>query len=98
MARIRLYLRAMEDRLLVGALRSRDPDAIGAVYDAYADRLYDYCWFQMRNRDAAQMALRGTLMCADAHIGELRAPTPFGPWLYAIARIECRRRRSPGPV
>lgn len=88
----------MEDRLLVGALRSRDPDAIGAVYDAYADRLYDYCWFRLRNRDAAQVTLRDTLMCADAHIGELRDPARFGPWLYAIARVECRRRQVPGPV
>ncbi len=82
----------MEDRFLVGALRSRDPDAIGAVHDAYADRLYDYCWFRLRNRDAAQVALRDTMMCADARIGELRDPARFGPWLYAIARIECRRR------
>jgi DNA-directed RNA polymerase specialized sigma24 family protein len=88
----------MEDRLLVEALRSQDPAAIGAVYDDYAGHLYGYCWFQLRNRDAAQVALRDTLMCAEAHIGKLRAPARFGPWLYALARIECRRRRPAGPV
>ncbi|MCO6004256.1 hypothetical protein NE236_04620 [Actinoallomurus purpureus] len=86
----------MEDRLLVGGLRSGDPGAIGAVYDAYADRLYDYCWFQLRNRETAQLALRDALLGAEAHIGELRAPERFGLWLYALTRIECRRRRPPG--
>lgn len=88
----------MEDRLLVGGLRSGDPGAVGAVYDAYADRLYDYCWFALRNREAAQLALRDALLAAEAHVGELRTPERFGPWLYALARIECRRRRPPGPL
>ena len=88
----------MEDRLLVEALRSRDPIAMGALYDAYAERLYRYCWFQLRNGDAAQVAFRDTLMCAEAHAGRLRAPARFGPWLYAFARIECRRRRPAEPV
>src|ERR1700754_3610018 len=88
----------MEDRLLVEALRSRDPIAMGAVYDCYAEPLYGYCWFQLRNGDAAQVAFRDTLMCAEAHIGRLRTPARFGPWLYAFARIECRRRRPAGPV
>ncbi|MGI5224792.1 hypothetical protein [Actinoallomurus sp. CA-142502] len=88
----------MEDRLLVEALRSRDPIAMGEIYDAYAERLYGYCWFQLRNGDAAQVAFRDTLMCAEAHVGRLRSPARFGPWLYALARIECRRRRPAGPV
>jgi DNA-directed RNA polymerase specialized sigma24 family protein len=88
----------MEDRLLVEALRSRDPIAMGAVYDDYAERLYGYCWFQLRNGDAAQVAFRDTLMCAEAHIAKLRSPARFGAWLYALARIECRRRRPAGPV
>lgn len=88
----------MEDRLLVEALRSRDPIAMGSVYDEYAERLYGYCWFQLRNGDAAQVAFRDTLMCAEAHVGRLRTPARFGAWLYALARIECRRRLPAGPV
>ncbi len=71
---------------------------MGAVYDDYASRLYGYCWFQLRNGDAAQLAFRDTMMCAEVHIRELRAPAKLGPWLYAFARIECRRRRPAGPV
>ncbi|HEY8480776.1 MAG TPA: hypothetical protein VIL71_13205 [Spirillospora sp.] len=86
----------MEDHLLVEALRRRDPGALTAVYDAHADRLYAYCWFQLRHRDAAQVALRETFLVADAHVGELREPERFTPWLYALARLECARRLPPG--
>lgn len=82
----------MNDHLLVEALRERDTGAPAAMYAAYADRLYAYCWFQLRERDAAQVALRDTFVVAEAHIGKLRDPDRFGPWLYAIARLECARR------
>ncbi|MFI0352324.1 RNA polymerase sigma factor [Actinomadura sp. 9N407] len=86
----------MNDHLLVEALAARDPGAAAAVYDAYADRLYAYCWFQLRCRDAAQVALRDTFIVAEAHVDKLRDPDRFGPWLYAVARLECGRR-MPGP-
>ena len=82
----------MNDRLLVEAMQSRDPGALGAVYEAYADRLYAFCWFLLHSRDAAHVSLRDTLIVAEAHIDKLREPDRFGPWLYAIARIECGRR------
>ncbi|MGP4024424.1 RNA polymerase sigma factor [Actinomadura sp. 3N407] len=41
------------------------------------------------------MALRDTLIVAEAHIGKLRDPDRFAPWLYAIARLECARRLPP---
>ncbi|MFC6879695.1 MULTISPECIES: RNA polymerase sigma factor [Actinomadura] len=85
----------MNDHPLVEGLRARDPDAPIAVYAAYAERLYAYCWFQLRGRNAAQVALRDTFVVAEAHIDKLRHPDRFGPWLYAIARLECARR-TPG--
>lgn len=85
----------MNDHLLVEALREHDTDAPAALYDAHADRLYAYCWFQLRCRDAAHVALRDTFIVAEAHIGKLRNPDRFGPWLYAIARLECARRLPP---
>ncbi|TYK51129.1 sigma-70 family RNA polymerase sigma factor [Actinomadura decatromicini] len=84
----------MNDHDLVEALLEREPGAPAAVYDAHADRLYAYCWFQLRSRDAAQDALRDAFIVAEAYIGELRDPDRFGPWLYAIARLECARRPS----
>ncbi|MFC9971430.1 RNA polymerase sigma factor [Spirillospora sp. NPDC127200] len=82
----------MNDHRLVAALRARETGAPDAVYAAYADRLYAYCWFRLRSQDAAQVALRDTFIVAEAHIDRLCDPARFGPWLYALARLECARR------
>ncbi|HEY1915925.1 MAG TPA: sigma-70 family RNA polymerase sigma factor [Streptosporangiaceae bacterium] len=87
----------MKDPLLVDALRARDPGAPAALYDTHGEGLFRYCWFLLRSRDAAQVALRDTLVIAEAHIGELHSPSMLRPWLYALARAECERRQeSPG--
>ena len=87
----------MKAPLLVDALRTRDPGAPAALYDTHGESLFRYCWFILRNRDAAQVALRDTLVLAEAHIGELRDQEMLRPWLYALARGEClRRQESPG--
>lgn len=96
------YLSVMDDQELVEALRVREPDAPATVYRAYGDRLYAYCWFRTQARDDAQVALRDTFIAAEAHIDKLRDPELFGPWLYAIARMQCARRppsedRAPDP-
>jgi DNA-directed RNA polymerase specialized sigma24 family protein len=85
----------MNDRRLVETMRSRDPAAMGAVYDNYAGRLFAFCWFLLRSREAAEVALRDTLIVAAAHIGKLRDPDRLAAWLYAIARVECARRPAP---
>ncbi|MGH3156096.1 MAG: RNA polymerase sigma factor, partial [Streptosporangiaceae bacterium] len=84
----------MKAPLLVEALRARDPGAPAALYDTHGESLFRYCWFILRNRDAAQVALRDTLVLAEAHIKQLRDPEMLRPWLYALARTECLRRQE----
>ncbi len=83
----------MNDRALVEALRAGDPGALAALYDAYAEGIYRYCWFLLHNTDSAQVALRDVLIAAEAHAGSLADPGMLRPWLYALARGECMRRR-----
>ena len=84
----------MKAPLIVDALRARDPGAPAALYDTHGTSLFRYCWFILRNRDAAQVALRDALVVAEAHIGQLPSPDMLRPWLYAIARAECQRRQQ----
>ncbi len=51
----------------------------------------------LRSREVAQIALRDTLVAAEAHIARLADPGLLGPWLYSLARAECRRRRAVEP-
>ncbi|MEQ4715791.1 sigma-70 family RNA polymerase sigma factor [Nonomuraea sp. B19D2] len=87
----------MNDRVLVEALRARDPGALAALYDTYAESIYRYCWSLLLNAESAQVALRDTLIAAEAHAGALAEPDLLRAWLFALARAECLRRRAAAP-
>jgi DNA-directed RNA polymerase specialized sigma24 family protein len=67
------------------------------LVDAYSDELFRYCWFLLRSREAAEIAVRDALVVAVAHGGQLLDPDRLRPWLYALARTECRRHRPVPP-
>ncbi|WP_066366335.1 RNA polymerase sigma factor [Herbidospora mongoliensis] len=85
----------MTDRDLVQALRARDPGALASLYDAHAEGVYRFCWF-MLGAEGAQVALRDTMIAAEAHVDVLRDPDRLYVWLLALARAECNRRRQSG--
>ncbi|SEM99400.1 sigma-70 family RNA polymerase sigma factor [Nonomuraea pusilla] len=87
----------MNDHALVEALRARDPAALGALYDGHAESVYRYCWSLLLNSESAQVALRDTLIAAEAHAAALADPDRLRPWLLALARGECVRRRLAAP-
>src|SRR5580658_5656910 len=76
---------------IVASLRAKSPGALAELLDSYGNQLFQYCWFMVRSRDIAQIALRDTLVVADANIGRLAKPELLGTWLYALARVECLR-------
>jgi DNA-directed RNA polymerase specialized sigma24 family protein len=84
----------MNDPQLAAALRSRSPDALPELLDAYGDQLFSYCWRLLRNRENAQIAVRDALVVATAQIGRLVCDEWLGLWLYSLARAECLRREA----
>ena len=84
----------MNDPQLAAALRSRSPDALPELLDAYGDQLFSYCWCLLRNRENAQIAVRDALVVATAQIGRLVCEEWLGLWLYSLARAECLRREA----
>ena len=83
----------MHDQQLATALRARSAGALADLFDVYGERLFRYCWAMLRSREIAQMALRDTLSVATANIARLSDAELLEPWLYSLARAECRRRR-----
>ncbi|HEY9241654.1 MAG TPA: sigma-70 family RNA polymerase sigma factor, partial [Streptosporangiaceae bacterium] len=71
---------------------ANDPVALGAAYDHYAPGIYAYCRSLLSEPAEAADAVHDTFVIAAARLGGLRTPDRLRPWLYAVARNECRRQ------
>ena len=83
---------ARDDAELVRAATAGDRGAFAAIYDRYADRLHDFCWSVLRDRDEAADATQDAFLVAAERLGQLRDPERLRPWLYAVARSQALRR------
>jgi RNA polymerase sigma factor (sigma-70 family) len=83
---------ARDDAQLVRAATAGDRGAFAAIYDRYADRLHDFCWSVLRDRDEAADATQDAFLVAAERLGQLRDPERLRPWLYAVARSQAMRR------
>ncbi|MGE5357414.1 MAG: RNA polymerase sigma factor [Bacteroidales bacterium] len=80
---------------LVERLRSGDPAAFTAVYEAYRARVFAFLLRLSRSRTVAEDLLDETWLRLVSKARSLRADTRFGPWLFTVARnLYWRHRRS----
>ena len=86
---------AEHDRAVVAAITAGDPAGIVMAYDRYAAALYGYCHSMLHDSADAAESLQDTFVVAAATLGELPEPSELRPWLFALARNECRRRIRP---
>ncbi|MGH3273140.1 MAG: RNA polymerase sigma factor [Streptosporangiaceae bacterium] len=86
----------MRDRDIAAALAAEDLEGLAAAYDRYAAGLYGYCRSLLGAPSDAADAVQDTLIIAVADLGGLRGPGRLRPWLYAVARSECRNRLAAG--
>jgi RNA polymerase sigma factor (sigma-70 family) len=93
-----MQARAKDDQYdseVVAAIAAEDPAGIAMAYDRYAAGLYGYCHWVLHESAPAAEALKDTFVVAAATLGHLSAPSTLRPWLFALARSECRRRVRP---
>lgn len=69
-----------------------DTSAFAAIYDRYADRLFDFCVGMLGDRDAAADCVQDVFVTAATRLGQLNDPDRLKSWLYAIARNEALAR------
>ena len=77
---------------MVAPLAERRGDGLAPVYDRYAPALHAYCRSLLGEPADADDAVLDTFIIADAELDGLRDPSQLRPWLYAVARNECRHR------
>jgi RNA polymerase sigma factor (sigma-70 family) len=86
----------MKDREIIAAIVAGDPAGLAGAYDKYAESLYGYCRWMLGGPDRAAGTVQDTFVIAAASLGGPRDPVRLRPWLYAVARSECHRRRRAG--
>jgi RNA polymerase sigma factor (sigma-70 family) len=86
----------VKDGEIVAAIVAGDPAALGGAYDKYAESLYGYCRWMLGEPDRAADAVQDTFVTAVGNLDGLRDPRRLRPWLYAVARNECRHRLRAG--
>lgn len=80
------------DAELVTAYTKGDRNALAAIYDRYADGLYDTARAMLSDsHDAADM-VQDVFCIAAQRLSQLREPDRLKAWLYAILRNEVYRR------
>ena len=84
-----------DDREVIAAIAAEDPAGIAMAYDRYAAALYGYCHWTLRDSADAAEALKDTFVIATATVRDLSETSRLRPWLFTLARNECRRRIRP---
>jgi DNA-directed RNA polymerase specialized sigma24 family protein len=81
------------DRRLVKGLHDGDEDALAALYDVYAERLFDYSMALLDDARIAADVVHDTFIDAARRAPRLRDRAQLRPWLYAAARRRCLQRK-----
>jgi DNA-directed RNA polymerase specialized sigma24 family protein len=79
---------ALDDAELALAAAGGNQLAFSAIYDRYADRLYDFCVGMLRDGGAAADCVQDVFVTAATKLVQLQDPNRLRAWLYAIARHE----------
>lgn len=86
------------DRRLVKGLHDGDREALAALYDTYAERLYDYCVALLGEPADADGIVHDTLIDATRRAPRMREREHLRAWLYAGVRRRCLRHGQPGAM
>jgi RNA polymerase sigma factor (sigma-70 family) len=82
----------MQDSELAASIVDGEPGALAEAYSKYGDLLWSYCRSQLHDEDNAAEVVADTFVVAASKLEVLPAHGRLRAWLYAVARIECRRR------
>ncbi|GLZ14128.1 hypothetical protein Acsp04_43630 [Actinomadura sp. NBRC 104425] len=73
-------------------LNGGDRTSLAALYDAYAERLFDYCLSMTGEKKTAVDIVHDTFIDAWRRAPRMRDQMRLGSWLYAAARRRCLQR------
>jgi RNA polymerase sigma-70 factor (ECF subfamily) len=69
----------------IESLRSGDPQALSALFEIHADRVYRLAFGLLRERQAAEDVVQETFLSAMTHLHQFEGRSSLGTWLYRVA-------------
>lgn len=86
-----------DELALVAALHADDPEALAALFDRYADRIYNHCFRATGDWADAEDATATVFLEVWRHRGRVQAHDGSAlPWLYGVATNVCRNLTRSG--
>ena len=80
---------SLAEKRWLQALAKGDPQALGAIYEIYGERIFRYAFRLLGNRSDAEDVTAETFLRVLRRSSELRADGAFRTWLFRITRNLC---------
>ncbi|MBL8048346.1 MAG: sigma-70 family RNA polymerase sigma factor [Chthonomonas sp.] len=80
---------SLAEKRWLNALAKGDPNALGAIYELYGERIFRYAYRMLGNRSDAEDATAETFLRVLKRSNELRADGAFRTWIFRITRNLC---------
>jgi len=77
---------------MLEAVRRRDPEALGAFFEIYFDRLYGVAYRLIGDHQRAEDVLQEVFLKVHRAANQLDPKRDPGPWLATLTRNACRER------
>lgn len=81
-----------DEQTLIAALKRRDPAALSALFEAYADKIYRLAAGMLRDEQQADGVVQNTFLALIKHIDRFEGRSDIGTWLYRVGYNECLMR------
>jgi RNA polymerase sigma-70 factor (ECF subfamily) len=86
------------EETLVSALKQRDPEALAALFECYADKIYRLAVGLVHDEQQADGIVQDTFLALIKHVDRFEGRSQISTWLYRVAYNEsmmCLRRVHP---
>lgn len=80
------------ERRFVAKLRRGDPDAFEQLVRLHQDRLYDFCYRMLADRDEAADLVQEIFVSVHQNLRKFREDSKVSTWLYRIGKNHCLNR------
>lgn len=82
----------LSERVLVSRIRRKDPTAFEVLVRAHQDRVYDFCFRMLSDREEANELVQEIFLSVHQHIDRFRQDSKLSTWLYRISKNHCLNR------